>query len=113
MKRLILRSGDRVTISKHSRNGNSKLYTYEVIKPGKITPLDLRNDRYLNFNSTLHRYMENVGINPTHKQRETALARFPRNQRKYFRNIEVLEIERKKKWYTSILNKLRSLIRKK
>jgi len=107
MKRLTLQRGDKVTLVHHHK-GDSKLIVYKVAKPG-----DNFENNAIIYNSTLHKYLERIGINPTYKQRLSALSFFPKNQRRHFRHIELLEVEKKEKWYTSILHRLQSWLRKK
>jgi len=104
MSKLTLKNGDKVTLAKHSEDGKTSIDTYTIVSIKKsIIFLD---KKVLVKDSTLFHYLETIGINPTVKQKQKALRKFPRKQKNYFSRIELLEIERKSTWYTSILRKL-------
>ena len=102
MGKLTLRCGDKVTIAKHLEDGKTEIYKFIISNSKKSSigiPIIIET-------SILHKYLESIGLKPTKLQKQKALKKFPKSQKFYLSKIELLEIERKKKWYISILNKL-------
>jgi len=102
MGKLTLRCGDEVTLVKHHDDGSNEVLTLTIVNMKS----SFKGYNILIQNSTLHKYLEKVGIKPTKKQKIAALKIFPKNQRKYFSKIELLEIKKRDKWYITILRKL-------
>ena len=99
MKKLKLRVGDKVTIVTHYADTN-KVSVLTVTKPHHIEKQSLLIE------SPLFDFVEYVGISPTKREVTEALAKIPSRFQTKLKRIEVLEIERKKPWYITILRKL-------
>ena len=95
-----------------------KLKEGDIVVTKKIVGKHVIVDRYkaLNPNTKQYRtfylgsimadFVEFLGTNSTNKERQEYLKTIPSNQKGSLRHLHVVRIERKPKWYISILNKL-------
>lgn len=98
MKNLALKCGDSVGIIQYRNDGSTRRLTmYTLVKPG------VKIKGGLILNSPLHLFIENLGFD--HKA-DKKIHTLQIRSSKFFRNIRVVEIERKPKWYTTILRNL-------
>lgn len=102
--KLALRSGDIVITREKGKIINRTVTTAR--RAGDIS------GEVVIINSPLHVLIENLGLLTVNPNKKIHSVKIPGLSESYFKHIVILEIERKKKWYTSIVNKLVYLMKK-
>lgn len=106
-KKLNLRIGDIITLVE-DKNNTKNLIVYTVKSRHTTSRVNI-----IFKNTLMAKFIEYLGTNYSRTEKTQILRKIPKEFRPLFKNLEVIEIKRKEKWYITILNKLRYLILRK
>lgn len=107
-KKIKLKKGDTITVVS-VKDENKELITYIFNSPKKAN----KEIKSITKNSLVASFIEYLGTKYTRKEKNEVIRRMPGDFPIMFRHMDILEINHKEKWYTIILNKIHSFLKRK